>query len=93
MSTIERRLQAMEERFLPPPVIPAFFVRVVDQSIAEPGQPEPQFVTDADITGYSCGSVHVLRFAGESLDDLEARCKEAAPKGIFWLATYAERSK
>ena len=93
MSTIERRLLALEDRFLPPPLIPAFFVRVIDQTIAEPGQPDPQLVTDADLTGYSCGSVHVLRIAGESLDDLEARCKEAAPKGIFWLATYAERGR
>lgn len=54
-------------------------------------KPEPDLVTNADLTGYSCGNVQLLRFAGESLDALEARCKDASPKGIFWLATYADR--
>jgi hypothetical protein len=91
MRNTDARLQALEARFLPLPAIEPMFVKIRDSSIAEPGQPEPQPVTDADLTGYASGAVHVPRMPGESLADLQARCRQVAPTAIVWLARYAGR--
>jgi hypothetical protein len=91
MRQAESRLQALEERLLPPPPIDPIFIKVCDSSIAEPGQPDPLRVTDADLTGYASGALVVHRLPGERLDKLEARCRQVAPTSIIWLARYAGR--
>ena len=91
MRPTETRLQRLEELLLPPPPVEPMFITVCDSSIAEPGHPEPVPVTDADLTGFASGALIVQRLPGESIDKLEARCREVAPASIVWLARYTGR--
>lgn len=89
MARIESRLQALEDRLLPSPAIEPMFLVVRDQTVAEPGQPEPVLVTDADLTGFRAGDLEVKRIPGESCADLEKRCRLMAPDRLVWLGRYS----
>lgn len=91
MRNVDKRLQALEDRHLPPAPVRPMFIKIRDASIPEPGQSEADPVTDADLTGYAAGAVHVPRLPGETLADLQARCRQVAPTAIVWLARYAGR--
>jgi len=83
MSGLISRVLRLEDRLAPPArVDPVFFL--IDP--VDPARPEFLGFKAAAST---VGAVSVLRLPGESMDDVERRCKELHPACMVWFGIYA----
>lgn len=83
MSGLLSRVLRLENRLAPPERVGPIFFQI---DPADPARP--------DLLGFKAGmsavgTVSVLRLPGESVKDLERRCRELHPACIVWFGIYA----